>query len=937
MSSRASSVSSSSSPRSSRRSSRQRPQPHSHAETANHSNLVKGAAKLNSAEAGGSARNAASPSSGRTTRAGGGGGTAALTRVHHSEEEEEALSPSSDEEDEEEEEQSVQVHDGAAQSPEAVSRRGRQRGERSRTTRSGGAPASPQIDRVLKERRNSRSPASSSASSATSTSRPLINGRRTSTRVPGGNAPPEDETVSVSRTSSRANSWVEVSDDSVDEAEDMRDLPTVSSKRRLKCRLCGALAANRTRLKKHALVKHFRSDISAELPQARPFKCPFAQCSFEAVTAWLLQRHYETEHDVMEKFMAQVETPMDSPAPSPVSINLPNGTNGYPSPPSSVVAKDLTEMDPLPEPQTRVPPLESDPPPPEPPNSASVEVIGETDSVPSANEPKEEPVTELAQQSERTNDLKGKTLSVGPSELGHNSVPRDFDEFKVHVQEHLKTLAGSCAQALDECSIQCVCGQILRLPTPFHWQYLIQKHVEQEGESGVPGHWFTCEIVLKEGSALLTHSDEPAKITPLGVKLTKKIDPPDQEKRRSKRMLVRDLEEPALKRLREQDSDEDENEQTDEDSVAEKSKPVVPELNLDQHIRDLMATRVPGDIFLQDGPCFQMAFDLPMCHMCKTMPPSERRALLTQGNFADETCDISCCFYAFRKLRCSKAGQICVAGYLDPHKDPKPADVALWSVAPREKPDIPIDKVKYILGLIGDQFCDMVQQERKCLSLNMSDNKAIVWKPAVKGVREMCDVCKTTLFNFHWTCGRCGIFICLDCYQFRKTGLVNEHLDCKSDETDDYDWPLCNNREPHCMERLVMAQIIPQTCLLDLSKLLHNAREKWNITQFCHSSDEFAELYSDDGFKNFGVSTLKLVFSNAAIFYDRFHATNLTNFIPFRTATVLREPQSSFHARFVKRSPSNGNPSYSSIACLSTSKIAFGRNYPDRLNIRPSV
>lgn len=44
-------------------------------------------------------------------------------------------------------------------------------------------------------------------------------------------------------------------------------------------------------------------------------------------------------------------------------------------------------------------------------------------------------------------------------------------------------------------------------------------------------------------------------------------------------------------------------------------------------------------------------------------------------------------------------------------------------------------------------------------------DKTIAWKRVVQGVREMCDVCETTLFNFHWTCGKCGFVVCLDCYK----------------------------------------------------------------------------------------------------------------------------------------------------------------------------
>jgi len=39
----------------------------------------------------------------------------------------------------------------------------------------------------------------------------------------------------------------------------------------------------------------------------------------------------------------------------------------------------------------------------------------------------------------------------------------------------------------------------------------------------------------------------------------------------------------------------------------------------------------------------------------------------------------------------------------------------------------------------------------------------------MKGVRELCDVCKTTLFNMHWFCKRCGFVACIDCY---RVGLI---------------------------------------------------------------------------------------------------------------------------------------------------------------------
>ena len=189
---------------------------------------------------------------------------------------------------------------------------------------------------------------------------------------------------------------------------------------------------------------------------------------------------------------------------------------------------------------------------------------------------------------------------------------------------------------------------------------------------------------------------------------------------------------------------------------------------------------------------WQVAAELALCRECKAVSPAEREELILRGKFTEESSNITCSFYAFRKLRLTRNGYLMVDGYLDPVKDPTPTDIALWVPDRTKTPDPALDlaKIKYILGLIGDQFCTMVQQERKCFSLHMGPNKAVTWKRAVRGVREMCDVCKTTLFNHHWICGMCGMFVCLDCYQFRRGGLVKDKT-IVDRSTDDYKWPYC--------------------------------------------------------------------------------------------------------------------------------------------------
>jgi hypothetical protein len=69
---------------------------------------------------------------------------------------------------------------------------------------------------------------------------------------------------------------------------------------------------------------------------------------------------------------------------------------------------------------------------------------------------------------------------------------------------------------------------------------------------------------------------------------------------------------------------------------------------------------------------------------------------------------------------------------------------------------------------VGDHFCNLVAQEAKALSIHLGSSNSIAWKSVVAGVREMCDVCETTLFNIHWVCSECGFVVCIDCYKTRR-------------------------------------------------------------------------------------------------------------------------------------------------------------------------
>ncbi len=95
------------------------------------------------------------------------------------------------------------------------------------------------------------------------------------------------------------------------------------------------------------------------------------------------------------------------------------------------------------------------------------------------------------------------------------------------------------------------------------------------------------------------------------------------------------------------------------------------------------------------------------------------------------------------------------------------------------------------------------------------DSAKVAWKRAVPGVREMCDVCTTTLFNMHWVCHKCGFVVCIDCYRLRmKKGGSCQDAHCVTCEHDGQ-WLRCSaNRAAHEPDKLMLTQIIPSDGML---------------------------------------------------------------------------------------------------------------------------
>ncbi|KAK2163692.1 hypothetical protein LSH36_75g09017 [Paralvinella palmiformis] len=311
-------------------------------------------------------------------------------------------------------------------------------------------------------------------------------------------------------------------------------------------------------------------------------------------------------------------------------------------------------------------------------------------------------------------------------------------------------------------------------------------------------------------------SPPPPAVEPMKPQATKKLSKTKVEKPEPKPMLS-DSEMKMEKKLLEKDSDRKSHKDGSLSSLLA-NKPLNKE-----PVAKLKKSLEP---FLQDGSCTDVTPKLTKCRECK-MPPNQRNKKIANAN-------IFCRFYAFRRLRFSPRAYLTNAGFSEP-SDADADDIELWyPCTPVSEPKMSVDIAKYVVAHVGDRFCELVEQERIARS-GVSPDTKIAWKRAVQGVREMCDVCDTTLFNMHWVCHKCGFVVCIDCYKLRsrKSSSCTDK-NCKSCEKDGHKWLTCSvSRQAHEPDKLMLTQIIPSDVLWVLGRMIHEIRERYNIQANC--------------------------------------------------------------------------------------------------------
>ncbi|XP_066472144.1 lysine-specific demethylase 3B isoform X1 [Tiliqua scincoides] len=260
---------------------------------------------------------------------------------------------------------------------------------------------------------------------------------------------------------------------------------------------------------------------------------------------------------------------------------------------------------------------------------------------------------------------------------------------------------------------------------------------------------------------------------------------------------------------------------------APKGRPRTAPLKVGQSIlKDMSKVRKlkqSGEPFLQDGSCINVAPHLHKCRECRL----ERYRKFKEQEQDDST--VACRFFHFRRLIFTRKGILRVEGFLNPQQSDSDA-MSLWIPTSSPAEGIDLETSKYILANVGDQFCQLVMSEKEAMMM-VEPHQKVAWKRAVRGVREMCDVCETTLFNIHWVCRKCGFGVCLDCYRLRKNRPRSETEEIGDEEV--FSWLKCAKGQSHEPENLMPTQIIPGTALYNIGDMVHAARGKWGIKANC--------------------------------------------------------------------------------------------------------
>uniref|UniRef100_A0A5K3FEF6 JmjC domain-containing protein n=1 Tax=Mesocestoides corti TaxID=53468 RepID=A0A5K3FEF6_MESCO len=259
------------------------------------------------------------------------------------------------------------------------------------------------------------------------------------------------------------------------------------------------------------------------------------------------------------------------------------------------------------------------------------------------------------------------------------------------------------------------------------------------------------------------------------------------------------------------------------------------------------------------------------------------------------TVSVFCRFWGFRKLCYDNKGLLGVADFCRT-SEADAIDRSLWAMHHRVSPSLSRHNAIYCLERLGAVACRLMLSELSILSSSttssgpvirqccptpansssrtyISPSLQVAWKRPVQGVREMCDVCETTMFNSHWVCTKCGYSVCSACYYAKATSYAkakdspdplgdatssvasttqesvadDDGIKCLSSSVvelsyEDYSvrqpWSTCSaSRRPHDPCKMMLTALLPYGSLHRLWHRLHRIVPRLDCPCACASAE----------------------------------------------------------------------------------------------------
>ncbi|KAJ7428290.1 HR, lysine demethylase and nuclear receptor corepressor [Willisornis vidua] len=207
--------------------------------------------------------------------------------------------------------------------------------------------------------------------------------------------------------------------------------------------------------------------------------------------------------------------------------------------------------------------------------------------------------------------------------------------------------------------------------------------------------------------------------------------------------------------------------------------------------------------------------------------PEERRMELGEGGDPEgeeeEPPESTCRLLHFRRFALGDNGELSVDGLcalgeaegeLLEESSPEPGGRNVGSS---------LCLAKYLLGVLGDPFCDAVCRDRDLWLGDPGRPEGVVAWRRGEGAPQLCDSCQRGFFNSHWSCARCGFQLCPNCHRSRR----------EADGPGPAQPPECSPGRDHPITALVPTQFVPTCVLTRLWKLLHEVRAKFGIESHC--------------------------------------------------------------------------------------------------------